>query len=112
MRSSSEGSDKSLTALASTAKLIDIRARLASLYSDFRVQRATNPDGYTANVAAWQDALEHAARAGVIPASGGGKSILSLSTDEKLIRALESKEWGRPLALGTVIVGNGTPCSA
>ncbi|SLM33997.1 Snf7 [Lasallia pustulata] len=79
------------------------RARLASLYSDFRVQRTTNPDGYAANVAAWQDALEHAARAGVLPTSGGGLSCLGLSTDENLMRALESKEWGRPLALGTVV---------
>lgn len=88
------------------------RARLASLYSDFRVLRSTNPDGYAANVSAWQDALEHAARAGVIPAPGGGLSFLSLSTDENLMRALESKEWGRPLALGTVVVGNKDPSLA
>ena len=41
----------------------------------------------------------------MIPAPGAGLSFLSLTTGGNLLRALESKEWGRPLALGTVIVG-------
>lgn len=80
------------------------RARLPSLYSDFTLQRRSNPDGYAANVAAWADALRKAARAGFLPISGEGRDTLSLSTGEELLRVLETGEWGRPLALGAVIV--------
>ncbi|KAI9821705.1 MAG: hypothetical protein M1827_002286 [Pycnora praestabilis] len=79
------------------------RARLASLYSDFRSQRTTNPDGYAANISAWRIALTDATQAGLIPAPGANKDLLTLRTTEDLLRALETKEWGRPLALGTVI---------
>ncbi|KZF23232.1 Snf7 family protein [Xylona heveae TC161] len=79
------------------------RARLASLYSDFRHQQTTNPDGYNANIVAWQTALANAARAGLIPAPGAGSDHLTLRTGEDLLRELETKEWGRPLALGAVI---------
>ncbi|KAL9120783.1 MAG: hypothetical protein Q9187_002658 [Circinaria calcarea] len=76
------------------------KARVASLYSDFRLLRITNPDGYAANIAAWETALAHAVEAGRVP---GGHDILSLGTGPELLRALETKEWGRPLALGAVI---------
>lgn len=79
------------------------KARLSSLYSDFRPLRTVNPDGYAANVSAWQKALAGATRGGLIPAPGHGKDHLILNTGEDLLRALETKEWGRPLALGTVI---------
>lgn len=46
--------------------------------------------------------LQKAVQAGKIP---GGNSILALKTGPELLRALETKEWGRPLALDTVIVG-------
>jgi charged multivesicular body protein 7 len=75
------------------------RARLAALYSDFRQLKATNPDGYAANVEAWREGLAHAARAGVLPSS----DALLININEELIRNLESKEWGRPLALATVV---------
>ena len=82
------------------------RARLPSLYSDFAPQRFSNPDGFTANVAAWQEGLAMAARAGVLSANGGSTvDTLSLKTGEPLLQALETKEWGRPLALRSVIVG-------
>ena len=84
---------------------ITSRARLPSLYSDFTVQRYANPDGYAANVAAWEEALRKAVRAGLIPAPGNTHDILSLRTGEDLLRSLETKEWGQPLALETVIVG-------
>ena len=84
---------------------IACRGRLPSLYSDFTLQQYTNPDGYAANVAAWEEALQKAARAGLIPAPGNAHDMLSLSTGEDLLRSLETKEWGRPLALKTVIVG-------
>jgi charged multivesicular body protein 7 len=80
----------------------DSRARLASLYSDFRVQRTTNPDGYAANVSAWLVGLSHAAKDHALPEENG---TLALKTGESLLRALETKEHGRPLALGAVIVG-------
>lgn len=38
-----------------------------------------------------------------MPVRGGKRNLLTLSTDEDLLRALETKEWGRPLALGAVI---------
>ncbi|KAI9724123.1 MAG: hypothetical protein M1812_000842 [Candelaria pacifica] len=80
------------------------RARIASLYSDFRVQQTTNPDGYAANISAWQLALAHATRKGLIPSAGAASNdLLTLRTGEELLRALETKEWGRPLALGAVV---------
>lgn len=85
------------------------RARLPSLYSDFTLQRSSNPDGFVANVSAWENALRKAAQAGLIPAPDNGHDTLSLRTGEELLQALTTKEWGRPLALGTVIVGNGHP---
>ncbi len=45
-----------------------------------------------------------AAHEGLLPTSASSKDLLILNTSEELLRALESKEWGRPLALGTVIV--------
>ncbi|KAI9873673.1 MAG: hypothetical protein M1830_010732 [Pleopsidium flavum] len=81
----------------------DDRARLPSLYSDFRVQQTTNPDGYAANVAAWQIALANAARAGLIPSRGGSSDLLILRTSQELLQALETKEWGQPLALSAVV---------
>ncbi|MCJ1394911.1 hypothetical protein MMC18_007791 [Xylographa bjoerkii] len=76
------------------------RIRLPSLYSDFRSQQAINPDGYKSNLTTWETGLTHAAQAGLIP---GGKDILSLRTGESLLQALETREWGRPLALTPVI---------
>ncbi|KAM3424333.1 hypothetical protein BST61_g11130 [Cercospora zeina] len=82
------------------------RTRLASLYSDFRHQRSTNPDGYTANSSAWLRALSAAAKAGLIPAQTGqtgGNSRFVIDSGEGLLRALNTQEYGRPLALGAVL---------
>ncbi|KAI7223162.1 hypothetical protein KC333_g601 [Hortaea werneckii] len=81
------------------------RARLASLYSDFRNQRQTNPDGYHANASAWMRALAAAANAGLIPSSSASSQHdhFVLQTGEELARALQTQELGRPLALGSVI---------
>ncbi|KAJ5811515.1 hypothetical protein N7474_007816 [Penicillium riverlandense] len=105
--------------------------RLPSLYSDFTLQKRTNPDGYAVNIAAWEQALNHAARRGYTSSRGvrvrsGSLSLppststakqktgtngpplrkktdhLVLRTDESLLRDLESSEWGRPVALGAV----------
>ena len=81
------------------------RARLPSLYSDFTLQRHINPDGFDANVAAWEEALQKSAAAGLIPTLGDAHDTLSVRIGEDLLRSLESKEWGRPLGLDTVFVG-------
>ncbi|KAJ5457927.1 hypothetical protein N7475_009315 [Penicillium sp. IBT 31633x] len=98
------------------------RNRLPSLYSDFTPQKKTNPDGYAVNVAAWEQALNRAAKRGYtssrgvrvrsdsiisaksskVPAKRKKTDHLILRTDESLLRDLESSEWGRPVALGTV----------
>ncbi|TGO61079.1 hypothetical protein BCON_0030g00370 [Botryotinia convoluta] len=79
------------------------RARLAALYSDFRQQQTLNPDGYQANIEAWQKALAKAARAGVMPSQGSSPDLLILRADDELLRALDTNEWGRPLSLGVVV---------
>ncbi|KAI1993060.1 hypothetical protein LOZ54_001558 [Ophidiomyces ophidiicola] len=90
------------------------KRRLGSLYSDFPLQN--EPDGYAINIAEWQKALAKAAKVGLIPAPirGGKKdsiqtgrphqsNLLVLSTSNALSTALETREWGRPIALQTVI---------
>ncbi|KAL4733262.1 Snf7-domain-containing protein [Aspergillus similis] len=88
--------------------------RLPSLYSDFSIQKKTNPDGYQVNVAAWEQALTRAARNGYISShtfqqnAGDGTvqrrkaNHLTLHVNEGLLRDLESPELGRPVALGAV----------
>ncbi|KAH8884867.1 hypothetical protein GQ53DRAFT_810650 [Thozetella sp. PMI_491] len=80
------------------------KARLPALYSDFQSQRTLNPDGYQANISAWRKALAKITKSGLVPAPrGGAPSLLVLNCDEQLVRALESKQYGRPLALGAVV---------
>ncbi|KAI1801158.1 Snf7-domain-containing protein [Daldinia bambusicola] len=80
------------------------RARLPALYSDFRSQRTLNPDGFAANVAAWKRGLSSAALAGYIPSKSGTNNHLALDLEgDSLLRSLETKQFGRPLALGTVL---------
>jgi charged multivesicular body protein 7 len=56
-------------------------------------------DGYTANIAAWQTALAHAARARLLPSN----SAFILHPSDALLSALSSPQYGRPLGLGAVI---------
>jgi len=79
------------------------RARLPALYSDFRGLRSINPDGYAANVSAWRAALAGITRSGLAPSRTTPPNVLVLDADEALLRALESKQYGRPLALGVVV---------
>ncbi|KAI2472466.1 Snf7-domain-containing protein [Annulohypoxylon bovei var. microspora] len=80
------------------------RARLPALYSDFRSQRTLNPDGFVANVSAWKRGLSSAALAGYTPSKSTTRNHLILDLDsDSLLRSLESKQFGRPLALGTVL---------
>ncbi|KAJ6096129.1 hypothetical protein N7486_006875 [Penicillium sp. IBT 16267x] len=94
--------------------------RLPSLYSDFTTQKKTNPDGYAVNIAAWEAALNRAAKRGYTSSRGvrvrSGSTAsqknaptrrkktdhLLLRTDESLARDLQLPEWGRPVALGAV----------
>ncbi|EEA29054.1 hypothetical protein TMatcc_002582 [Talaromyces marneffei ATCC 18224] len=79
--------------------------RLPSLYSDFALQKSTNPDGYAVNVAAWETALTNAARTGHVTTnktSSKKRDHLVLIADENLLHMLESPEWGRPVALANV----------
>ncbi|KAL8942291.1 MAG: hypothetical protein Q9216_001764 [Gyalolechia sp. 2 TL-2023] len=80
------------------------RARLPSLFSDFEAQRYTNPDGYFANISIWKDILCNAAYAGLIQENDSSTQRFSLEIGPQLLQKLESKEWGRPLALNSVIV--------
>lgn len=98
------------------------RNRLPSLYSDFALQRKTNPDGFAINVAAWEQALNRAAKRGYTSSRGvrvrsGSTSSqksgaarrkktdhLILRTDESLLRDLELPDLGRPVALSAVFV--------
>ncbi|OHE94039.1 Snf7 family protein [Colletotrichum orchidophilum] len=79
------------------------KARLPALYSDFRPQRTLNPDGFQANVSAWRQALARAAWEGRIASQVSAPNLLVVNVDEQLVRSLESKQFGRPLALGTVV---------
>lgn len=79
------------------------RARLPALYSDFRPQRTLNPDGFEANVSAWKRGLSNAALAGHAPSKSSSRDHLTLELGDALLRALESPQFGRPLALGTVL---------
>ncbi|EKD21682.1 uncharacterized protein L3040_004904 [Drepanopeziza brunnea f. sp. 'multigermtubi'] len=75
------------------------KTRLQDLYSDFAAARSINPDGYTANITAWLTGLSHAALAGHAPSP----DHLSITISPDLVHALETREWGRPSALGTVV---------
>ncbi|KKP07622.1 hypothetical protein THAR02_00297 [Trichoderma harzianum] len=79
------------------------KARLPALYSDFRSQKTLNPDGYQANVSAWLLALARLASDGLLSRQGSKSSALVFDLDESLRRSLDSKQFGQPLALGTVI---------
>jgi len=76
-----------------------IRARLSSLYSDFRNLKTTNPNGYHANVTAWKTILSAAIAAG----KGPDSNKLVLTANDDLVSSLQTRECGRPLALGVVI---------
>lgn len=85
------------------------RARLPALYSDFRAQRTLNPDGYQANISAWRHALSHLATHGLLAKHSADSSSFVVKIDNSLLRLLENRQFGQPLALGTAVreaVGN------
>ena len=75
------------------------RARLPSLYSDFRNLKTTNPNGYHANVTAWKTILSAAIAVG----KGPDSNKLVLTANDDLVSSLQTREFGRPLTLGVVI---------
>ncbi|EXJ84025.1 hypothetical protein A1O3_04692 [Capronia epimyces CBS 606.96] len=75
------------------------KTRLPSLYSDLAVQKSSNPEGYAANVTAWESALARAALAGQLPL----EQRLILQTSDDLLNALASPQYGRPSGLGCVL---------
>ncbi|KAJ4257475.1 hypothetical protein NW762_008599 [Fusarium torreyae] len=79
------------------------RSRLPARYSDFRSQRTLNPDGYQANISAWRQALSDLVAKGLISHRGSNPDHFVLKLDDTLLRSLEYKEFGQPLALGTVV---------
>ncbi|KAL2070396.1 hypothetical protein VTL71DRAFT_13422 [Oculimacula yallundae] len=79
------------------------KTRLEDLYSDFGKSRSINPDGYHANITAWLSALSHATLAGHMPSPSATPDLLSITISNDLLLALETREWGRPSALGTVV---------
>ena len=91
--------------LISAVLILCSRARLPSLYSDFQVQKLSNPDGFSANYNTWMNAFIKAAQAGLLPSEAGTSNAFSLSIGEALLQALEIPERGRPLALRAVVVG-------
>jgi charged multivesicular body protein 7 len=96
--------------------------RLPSLYADFRRLKDSNPDGYEANIIAWQKVLTQAVREGgprywkgavksvddeAVSKVGGADGIddvLIIHSGRKLQDSLTSREWGKPLGLSAVIV--------
>ncbi|KAF4125368.1 charged multivesicular body protein 7 [Geosmithia morbida] len=79
------------------------KGRLPALYSDFRSQQTLNPDGYQANLSAWRHALSHLASQGLLARHTNDSSTLVAKVDGGLLEQLESKQYGQPLALGTVV---------
>ncbi|KAK0119581.1 hypothetical protein ONS95_011021 [Cadophora gregata] len=79
------------------------KTRLEDLYSDFGKSRSINPDGYQANITAWLQALSHATLAGHMPSTSSSPDLLSITISTDLVYALETREWGVPSALGTVV---------
>ncbi|KAH4050259.1 hypothetical protein HBH98_094040 [Parastagonospora nodorum] len=76
--------------------------RLSSLYADFRQQLEVNPEGYHANIAAWNKALTNAARAGVIPVRGTARSPFTILATDGLAQALLHPQHGKPTCLPAV----------
>lgn len=82
--------------------------RLNSLYGDFAAHEHSNPEGYRANIDEWRNALIAAAREGVLPAAPGSKELegsrFVIQTGDHLLQALETRQYGIPVALGRVVV--------
>lgn len=95
--------------------------RLPSLYSDFRSLKEKNPDGYEANVAAWNAVLTQAVRKGLLVSTNLSDSLteensehgeanitmpdlLVIHSGRALLDSLTSPVWGSPLGLQVVFV--------
>lgn len=72
--------------------------RKVSLYSDFRKLKDRNPDGYEANMHAWESLLKT-----IIDSKESNEFLINLGND--FLRELYDPEYGKPLALDIVING-------
>jgi charged multivesicular body protein 7 len=63
------------------------------------VQKTTNPDGYAANLTAWQSALARASSSGKLPQ----ETRFILHTSDELLNALACPAYGLPSGLGAVL---------
>lgn len=88
------------------------RARLQALYSDFSLQKQSNPTAFHANVEWWRKTLEALADSGLQQDTAESPgSRLVLQANRKLLDNLKIEKIGKPLAMGAVVVSHsGLPC--
>lgn len=91
--------ERSITDLVLESSLFT-EARLPSLYSDFRQLKQSNPDGFNANVIAWEQALSSATSARL---TSTNESVFVFQSDEKILKSLRLRQYGEPLAVDCVI---------
>src|SRR5262245_43786339 len=77
------------------------KARLPALYADFRPLKASNPEGYQANIQVWKSALAVAVKDGAFADS---ESALVLDVTSQLLSEVSLPPWGRPLGIPCVVV--------
>ncbi|GJJ11076.1 hypothetical protein Clacol_005307 [Clathrus columnatus] len=77
-------------------------SRLKSLYSDFSLQKQSNPAGFQSNVEWWHKTLLHLLRTASQPISS---DVLILHANNFLLDGLSNKELGvgKPLGIGAVL---------
>jgi len=76
------------------------KARLPSLYADFRPLKHNNPEGYLANIHVWQSALSHALSQNTFQ----NDSILVLDITSQFLSDISFPPYGRPLGIASVVV--------
>ena len=83
------------------------KARLPALYADFRPLKQHNPEGYAANIQVWQSALSHAISQNTFSHNNedNDSSILVLDITSQLLSEISLSPYGRPLGIGSVVVG-------
>lgn len=77
-------------------------SRIQSLYSDISRQKHSNPTTYNANIVWWHSTLEAIVSRGWLPNTS---DRLILHAEQSLLETLRYERVGKPLCLGTVIVG-------
>ena len=79
--------------------------RLQALYSDFSLQKQSNPASYQSNIEWWRNGLEIIVSSGLQTLEETTKSDrLVLHAGRELLELVKLPKVGKPLALGAVIV--------